>query len=1116
MSRTTARKQGFSLIALLVVLMLSLSLGLAACTDNNNDSSSSSSTSASSATVADEHTLLNGNFEYYAEGNSITFPYRTSIRWTTSRGYIVSATSEDYAPSSDASSGIIDTSDDKYQTLLDVKFGDDTLRKYLSKDGVDWNPHSPSYYGYTEKDTAIPDTTENGGNRVLMIHNRLKNNAGQGTAQYFYTSGSTLSLPAGGHGKLTVWVNTFGLASEMNIDYGAYVKVVDRLNSNTTAPLIVKNINTDGQWSKIEIYLEGNELASSSYTLYLGLGLGSSRVAKEYVEGFAFFDDVTFDVLNEDDDDYAAELAAHNTEVKALRGTENVHAPLAVNADSVLELAEDNTENTTVVSLNNVTEKTNKTDDKESYTTTKCLIDFDPAPAAYDDFKIGSDGIDFNDEVFFDSDHKTAAQNSENVSVGYDTLANIKEKLSDDKAFNHGDDGDETYFGDSDKFVYFNYKKSSSYTVTSDPITVKPDGRVLITFWYKVKIENMSSNVTGLTVSVRDRGLAGAGTALSESEYKTTSAVTSKGDDNNNGWVKHTILISNTTKPIDTTPGVNCGYELDDVLAREYDIRFVFGPEGKLEQDLTLYPEGYALIGGVSVRNLTEDSAELFSASTSVTLQADVMNSEVKHEDNYTFDAGEAHIENAVLDNPSGGNIRPYNYDKITNSGIFNTEYYTHPDYDLTKLAKQDADNKYVQALLIGEAAGYYSTKSTVSAFSVAKVSVKLTTFGKATATVAVVNRNDMVDDHYSILTLAKDDIKQGHKDNYQGDALESDVQFLKTYTAAEADDALHNWHTITFYINAGNNDLDIGVEVWNGARFGTEATGIVVVDSISVQTSTSDTFSSLALAAKDENATVTYKTFRYRTDSYNEDDHEEPILVTVGDDTMTKFAWNPSTEDAFLKTVDAAKSKYYGLTLEYTLEGDEGSEDVYYANFLATNYIDKSYEAKPTDDADADTDADSTSSSESSASSYNGETVQWLQISSIVIAAVLIVVLLSVIIRFFVKKYRAKKNTVSSYYDTDARAKTNARIRSNKAKRELTTEEPDEDEAYSDEDEYDYDAASNIDESEAEEADAADAEEAAEEVAPEEVQEAPEAPEAPVDPEAPEALAEDENKDNN
>ena len=100
--------------------------------------------------------MLNGNFEYYAEGN-VNFPYKTSIRWTNTRGYIVDTST--YAPTSNGTSGIISTGDENYTKLLDTTVGTGKLSDYLKVDDVTFNPHSPYYYGYTEEDTERPESS---------------------------------------------------------------------------------------------------------------------------------------------------------------------------------------------------------------------------------------------------------------------------------------------------------------------------------------------------------------------------------------------------------------------------------------------------------------------------------------------------------------------------------------------------------------------------------------------------------------------------------------------------------------------------------------------------------------------------------------------------------------------------------------------------------------------------------------------------------------------------------------------------------------------------------------------------------------------------------------------
>ncbi|MBP5308352.1 MAG: hypothetical protein J6Z34_04360 [Clostridia bacterium] len=1061
--------KGFrSIIALIAVFVLSFALLLVTACKGGNDSGSSaddSSSSSSSSTVSDTHTLLNGNFEYYAEGDSVTFPYSSSIKWSNSRGYIVSASSEDYAPSSTAKSDIISTGDKEYKDLLETKFGstDDTLATFLKGDNAEaFNPHSPSYFGFTEKDADVPETSDN--DRVLMIHNRISASPRQGTAQYFYTSGSTLTLAAGEYGKLTVWVNTYGLDTEMvTEDYGAYVKVVNKPGSEEAAPVYVKNINTNGQWVKAEIFLEAGKLSSSTYTVYLGLGLGSANLCAEYAEGFAFFDDVTFETI--DEADYAVGVDAANA------------------FNSFEPDAEDNAalvEGDMNFSLTGTAYVPNAVDDDASYTTLKYSVSHavemtaNDAPVKFNANVADADKTFVNSDAFNNAGHKTQAEGALASSVGFKAVSEIN--VSDEKAFLGSED--KVLFDDADKFLYFDFNAvPSSVTVITDKIDMPKDGRLLFTFWAKTKVKLRTS--TGLTVTLRDRGAAG----VDENDYKTTDIIASLTEINseNNGWKQYSVLIQNTAKEVDTTTGV----EGDDAADRSFDLKITFGPTDSLIENKSFFPEGYALVGNFEYANLSEDVTSIFSVSNSVSLSAEILNTHTEPEGNYFFSGRKGQIESGQLTQPLSA-VQPYGAEH-TNSGIFNTQYLkTVNGVDLVDAMDKpvlptDAGNEHVQALAIGDTAGYYTGKYTVSAGSVAKITVKLAVFGGATAHVNVLDRTKAPSGTrgYDILTLAKDDIKN---DNLVSGSLENDISFSRRIT-----DTSNKWVTVTFYVQAGTEDITFGVEVGNyvnrddmWAETPVAASGLVVINSVDVSTSAAVTVSDLDEEAELNGAESTSLKFSYRADSYDVDNKDTPVTTEIAGETENVTSVNEN---------------------DLTFESVSADEYVLYANFLVTNFEDKVYVVVPTEtDTEDETSSSASASAESDALPVEA---RWLYISSIVIALALIVVLGIIIVRYFVKKSRAKRVKTVSYYDKDSRERANEKIRANKAKRAEQAKaeaETEPEEEFEETEEYDYDAAANIDENEV------PAEEATEDAEPEEsaVEETPAEAEEPAVEDAP------------
>ena len=1029
------------LVSVLALIMAAALALVTACTNDSKNSSSESSSSSSgttSTTTVDSHKLLNGNFEYYAESDSVTFPYKTSIRWTNSGGYLVN--SSDKAPTSSATSGIISTSPEAYDKLLKTSVGSTELGEYLKKDGETFNPHSPYYYGYTEKDENMPATSA--GDRVLMIHNRMKDNPAQGTAQYFYSSSSTLSLAAGEYAKLSVWVNTFGLDTEMNTnEYGAYVKVVNKVGSTEAAPLYVKNINTNGEWANVVIYIEGSQFASSTYTVYLGLGIGDEHVAAEYAEGFAFFDDVTFEVIEKNEfTDGAAKTAAYDT-YKVFDKDDETATYLLLKDDMIASLAgkDDYAKNVK--------------DDANSKTVLTYVlshgIDTDALAATIE--------TTFNQDAFANAEHKAEAELMKD-NVAYEKLSAITEgnKLEDAKAF-LGEDDEELFSGD-DQFLYFNYTTPSSFTVELAEKTV-PEGYLLITFWAKVKVEDAHRTSTGLSVAVIDMG---DGT-IDEDQYSETKIISSviETATDNNGWKQYSVMIKNVNKSVNTATGV----EEDTVPDRTFKIKVTFGPTDALLTDKYAFPKGYALVGKMGTAVIGEDEQPLLSVNNSVNLSAEIINTKYDDSDVYSFTAREGEIKNGILSQPLS-TLQVYNTGNA-NSGVFNTQYLkTIKDISVEGL-ETDENNDYLQALAIGDPTGYYTGSYTVNAGSTAKITVKLATLGGATAYVNVLNRNEVPSDGnkgYDILKLSAADFKTG--DNYiAGENAFTEKQYQYKFTGKD-----NAWKTVTFYVVAGTEDLSFSVEIWNGERFAETTTvpGLVIVDSLSIVTSNSTTYNDLIDDAELNGKTgYTDYTFTYKTVNYNE---------ATKDSSTKEIVSYTVTEDVGI-----------------AFENDSDDEYVLLMNYLVTDYVDENYvEVIDENASNSETSSSSTTSNEDALPTE----VRWLAISSLVLALALIVVLIVIIIRYFVKKSRAKRVKTTTYYDMGARDRTNEKISAKKAR---AAEDAADAKADEEDDEYDYDAAENIEETPAEEAPAEEAPaeetEATEEAPAEETEATEEAP---------------------
>ncbi len=353
--KTSIKNRKKQLLALcLSVMMLSSFTALAACKDNQADSSSSSSSSSSTSTEKDESLVLNGGFETFNTNDGKNVIGTSATGWSRA----TSSSSTGSASSSQSASGIIDTSEENWKQmttsnvdvskLVDNKAEAEKQWKNLTvKDKLDyyaaWKKANKdktiskelSFYESFNIDNEDLPTCENPGTHdgdaentnVLMIHNEYPAPDSTsyniiGTAQK-YTSSSTVTVKSGTSVEFSVWVKTSDLESSATsgdaqdvVGKGAYISISHSVGGKTMDALEVKNINTASEadnetngWVQYSFYLRGAAYVDTTFNIVLGLGQGGKTDKLEYVNGYAFFDDIECNVItNEDFDTRAKDL----------------------------------------------------------------------------------------------------------------------------------------------------------------------------------------------------------------------------------------------------------------------------------------------------------------------------------------------------------------------------------------------------------------------------------------------------------------------------------------------------------------------------------------------------------------------------------------------------------------------------------------------------------------------------------------------------------------------------------------------------------------------------------------------------------------------------------------
>ncbi len=349
-------KRRGAVVALSVALSATFALGLfSACAGETETPPEDETTPETETSGAPDTQLLkNGNFEFYAEKEKEVENKRAFINSPTN--WRATAGSGSYASDTSSGIVNVDEwetiTTSNYSLVPDSALTEIAESNFTAKDLTDeiisdatenWNKASVydhllfyKYYGVSSADKFAPygdytysidfedvqylkedlgdsisvgvSTKEDSGDKnVLMIHNRKRYSGGSGThetygAAQYYTASTTISLEAGTAATVTVDVRTDKLLygyvgdeynNEVTKERGAYIGVTNTVGGQSQPEMQIKNINTQGEWQTYTIYIRANTFASTSFSIKLGLGQGSTDDRFEVVDGYAFFDNVT-------------------------------------------------------------------------------------------------------------------------------------------------------------------------------------------------------------------------------------------------------------------------------------------------------------------------------------------------------------------------------------------------------------------------------------------------------------------------------------------------------------------------------------------------------------------------------------------------------------------------------------------------------------------------------------------------------------------------------------------------------------------------------------------------------------------------------------------------------
>ncbi|MBR2377708.1 MAG: hypothetical protein IKA85_08085 [Clostridia bacterium] len=733
---------------LVALLTFSLAIALAlmtACGDTTTDDGDEDETETTTTeTITDYQVVKNGDFEF-ATKEDTKYPYTSSINWTRSTD-----TDKNSATSSSVSSGIIDTSADAWAKLKDNE-------KPVDANGTAVNPGTPyskglitsTDYDYEDEDKRVNPQVDK--SKILMINNKSSVD-GLGSAQKFKST-STISVPVDSYAIISLWVRTDNIKLKSGENGGAYVLITDRVGSTSYKNIEYRNINTNGEWKKIETVVKGSTFNSSSFSIAVGLGRGNGTFKADYVEGFAFFDNVEAKV-------YSA------SEYKALNRTD-AFVNVSKDAGNFNEYVAPTTNNTLSYAY--------------SYEYVKDADVTNLTPVANE--TIGYNTANINPSRNYDLSTGNEISKAKANAVTNQTIKTAIEDLKD------------TGLPSDASIIYFDFARESTGFYTTDKVVINEKGRHYITFYAKTNVSNEKIKMAKVALINTTTGEETTTIAGFDSFTTTTVEDSAYGE-----WVKYSILVNN---PTDT--------------ATDYKLKFVFGDdETPLIDDVYKLQKGYAIFAGLNVETISEENYDLVSTGNTVkklsvygkysNYTEEGSESEVK--DTYSI-SPDQYGKFEIVNNPTSyiPNFTLKGNKADVKAGIVNSKY--NDNYTFLNVGEKqsfanlkETTNKYAQLILFKNettvgTSQLLSSRRTITENSVSVISLKLRVLGDAVAKVRLVENTPNSDGSYKTLTL---------------DAGEWQKELSTTVTRDSF--LLNNWTEVRFYVASGNEQINFRVEI--------------------------------------------------------------------------------------------------------------------------------------------------------------------------------------------------------------------------------------------------------------------------------------------------------------
>lgn len=649
-----------------MMMLSSTGAVLASCAEEEAETpTTEEETEEEEETVSDDYIVTNAGFETFDDNDGENLIVTSVNGWSRS----TNSTASGSAKSSTAASGIVDTADAAWKNLTtsgltDLKARElteeqaaanwenmtakDKLEYYEAWEDNDDNDGDiedlefyqsfnideddlPLYRTKDEDDneTAVaianPGThytnADNDKTKVLMIHNEYSTTSYEkfGTAQKF-TSSSTVTVAAGTSAKLSLWVKTSNLEmtdTDGNVQdavgKGAYIRITNTLGGQSLDPVEVKNIDTESMdsaslsngWAQYEFILKGSSYADATFTIVLGLGQSGGDDRHEYVNGYAFFDDITCETVETTDtllDGYSEVDLSTPADQKIVNATNVTAKKFALDLSDGVEMSDISAAiDASDITFGDTREEITSSVAVDYWTSVSKQIDGTALPEGVKTWGgLGFDPTNDKAQVFTNAAAMDGSQNAY-LQTAYDHYFKDTEFLKDNQ------------------ILMLLSASGASYTAKFAAETLPAESYRIVSFF--VKTSNMSG-FTGAGVTVKD----GNGETVSSLTAIDTSAIegVTIGENENvyDGWQQCFIFLSNETED-----------------AQSYTIELTFGPTTISDTTKASYQTGFAAFAGLQYNDTINEEQFAYAQSGTYAIVAELDASEEEATGNGGFDS---------------------------------------------------------------------------------------------------------------------------------------------------------------------------------------------------------------------------------------------------------------------------------------------------------------------------------------------------------------------------------------------------------------------------------------------------------------------------------------------